>query len=282
MANNPQPGALIFGRTADQENVPVKVLADGSLDVNVAVSGSATAISDGVDDTVKATVVESVANPGTFGLVALASDGADISGGGGGGGAVTIADGADVTQGATTDAAVTGDNSGTVNAHLRGLTKILADVWDSVSHQLKVQVQNATLAITGFVRTGTQAAVADTFTLVDVPASATRATATKASAGVGKRNVCTGFTVTLCANGTAPVPTTPITVAVIDGASGGTTYLWRTQVNLPAAAGGIVSFVRSGLWLVGSQATALTVEFSGAGPTNTYQSVAADGVVITE
>jgi hypothetical protein len=66
----------------------------------------------------------------------------DGSGGGGGGGAVTIADGADVTQGSIADAAVTGDNSGTVNAHLRGISKILADVWDSVSHYLKVNVQN--------------------------------------------------------------------------------------------------------------------------------------------
>jgi len=58
-------------------------------------------------------------------------------GGGGGGGAVTVADGADVTQGVTTDAAVTGDNSGTVSAKLRGLSKIFADVWDSVNHELK-------------------------------------------------------------------------------------------------------------------------------------------------
>src|SRR5712691_6103631 len=40
-----------------------------------------------------------------------------------GGVASTTADGADVTQGAIADAAVTGDNTGTVNAHLRGLTK---------------------------------------------------------------------------------------------------------------------------------------------------------------
>lgn len=46
--------------------------------------------------------------------------------GGGGGGAATIADGADVTEGAIADAAVTGDNPGTVNAHLRGITKQLS------------------------------------------------------------------------------------------------------------------------------------------------------------
>jgi len=69
-------------------------------------------------------------------------------GSGGGGGAVTIADGADVTEGAIADAAVTGDNSGTESAKLRGLNKIFADVWDSVSHYLKVNIQNTSLAVT--------------------------------------------------------------------------------------------------------------------------------------
>lgn len=44
-------------------------------------------------------------------------------GGGGGGGAVTIADGADVAEGATTDAAVVTDTTGTVSGKLRGLVK---------------------------------------------------------------------------------------------------------------------------------------------------------------
>jgi hypothetical protein len=44
-----------------------------------------------------------------------------ISGGIGGGGAVTIADGADIAEGTTTDAAVYGDTAGTVSAKLRGL-----------------------------------------------------------------------------------------------------------------------------------------------------------------
>lgn len=67
------------------------------------------------------------------------------SGGGGGGGAATIADGADVNAGATTDAAVTGNNTGTLSAKLRGLSKILADVWDSTNHWLKVSIQNPTI-----------------------------------------------------------------------------------------------------------------------------------------
>ncbi|MGH8744756.1 MAG: hypothetical protein ACREUY_10815, partial [Burkholderiales bacterium] len=42
---------------------------------------------------------------------------------GGGGGAVTIADGADVAEGATADAAVITDAAGTVSGKLRGLVK---------------------------------------------------------------------------------------------------------------------------------------------------------------
>src|SRR5205085_9744436 len=46
--------------------------------------------------------------------------GGGASGGGGGGGAATIADGADVAQGTTTDAGIITDTSGTVIGFLRG------------------------------------------------------------------------------------------------------------------------------------------------------------------
>lgn len=58
---------------------------------------------------------------------------------GGGGGPATIADGADVTQGAIADAAVVADSNGTVSAKLRGLVKIAANgygVWNYVSTSL--------------------------------------------------------------------------------------------------------------------------------------------------
>lgn len=278
--------------------------------------------------------------------------------------AVTVADGADVTLGDISDASVTGDNPGTVSAKLRGLSEILADVWNSASNYLRVNIENATLAVTQsgtwtvqpgntanttawkvdgsavtqpvsgtitasnttgnvandsadsgnpvkvggkaasaaptavtagdrvdqlsdlwgrtHTRTGAQAPVASTWTGVHVPATATQATKTQASAGSGKRNVCTGFTFTLCAGGSAPTPATPVTVKIIDGSSGGGTLLWQSNITMPAAAGGIVSINRSNLWLVGTAATAMTAEFSAAGPTNTYESVAFDGVIIEE
>lgn len=61
-------------------------------------------------------------------IAAAAAGGGSGGGGGGGGGAVTVADGADVALGATTDAAVSTDANGTVNAHLRGLDKLLAPI----------------------------------------------------------------------------------------------------------------------------------------------------------
>lgn len=58
---------------------------------------------------------------------------------GGGGGAATIADGADVAEGATTDSAVVGDAAGTVSAKLRGLSKILNSAWNSTAGSLSTQ-----------------------------------------------------------------------------------------------------------------------------------------------
>lgn len=50
------------------------------------------------------------------------------TGGGGGGGAVTVADGADVTQGAIADAAATAGGTGTVSAKLRETTALLGSI----------------------------------------------------------------------------------------------------------------------------------------------------------
>jgi hypothetical protein len=77
-----------------------------------------------------------------------AAPGTSSSGATSGGGAVTIADGADVAEGATTDAKVTGDNSGTEAAKLRGLSYLWALVIDTANSWVKVSIQNASLAVT--------------------------------------------------------------------------------------------------------------------------------------
>jgi hypothetical protein len=68
-----------------------------------------------------------------------------VAGGGSGGGPATIADGASVVEGATTDAAVTSNATGTISGKLRGLVAILADIWDSVNHRIAVALPAATV-----------------------------------------------------------------------------------------------------------------------------------------
>lgn len=62
--------------------------------------------------------------------------------------AVTIADGADVVEGALADAANTTGTTGTVNGKLRGLVQLLASCISIGSNWMQVSIQNATLAVT--------------------------------------------------------------------------------------------------------------------------------------
>jgi hypothetical protein len=73
-----------------------------------------------------------------------------------GGSAVSIADGADVTEGALADAAVVTDSNGTLSGKIRGLVKILADVWDSINHRLKVDGSGVTQPVSGAFFQATQ------------------------------------------------------------------------------------------------------------------------------
>lgn len=113
---------------------------DGSVTVSVTSSGSA--IEDGVNNAIKASVIDFLTSSGQANplSVILVNTNGELynASGGGSGGAVTVADGADVAEGATTDVAVTGDNNGTISAKLRGLNEIQADVWDSVNHKINV------------------------------------------------------------------------------------------------------------------------------------------------
>jgi hypothetical protein len=67
-----------------------------------------------------------------------------------------VKDGNDINQGLTTDVAVTGDVTGTVSAKLRGLSKIFADVWDSVNHRFKVDASGTTVPVSGTFWQATQ------------------------------------------------------------------------------------------------------------------------------
>lgn len=77
----------------------------------------------------------------TMGLAATGT------GGGGGGGAVTVADGADVTQGAIADAVVAAGAAGTVSAKLRRLTTDLAALLAKLPAALGITTSANSLSI---------------------------------------------------------------------------------------------------------------------------------------
>jgi hypothetical protein len=60
----------------------------------------------------------------------------------------TVADGANVTQGAIADVAVTGDVNGTISAKLRGISKMLALAFSVANNWFAVSIQNALLTVT--------------------------------------------------------------------------------------------------------------------------------------
>lgn len=132
-----------------------------------------------------------------------------------------------------------------------------------------------------YVRTGNQAPSGSIWTAIHVPAANTQATANKAAAGAGVRNVVTEFSATIVGGTTAPSAVN-VVLNIIDGASGGTTYLKRVQMALPATAGELRGIAMSNLWLPGTANTATTIEFSAAGGANTTESVSMSGVTITE
>jgi hypothetical protein len=61
--------------------------------------------------------------------------------------AVSLANGADVAEGSTTDVAVTGDNPGTLSAKLRGIDKILTAVWNSTESRLRTNAWPPELSV---------------------------------------------------------------------------------------------------------------------------------------
>jgi hypothetical protein len=115
----------------------------------------------------------------------------------------------------------------------------------------------------------------DTWTAGHDPGANTQATCTKAAA-VGKRHVCTGLTVMLCAGDTAPTAAT-VSVRLINGATGGSAYLWQARLSIPAVAGASNGVNHIPCWIVGSPGTAMTLEFSAAGGAQTFESVSMEG-----
>jgi hypothetical protein len=112
------------------------------------------------------------------------------------------------------------------------------------------------------------------WSVIHNPAAGSQATASIASEASVRHVVdCISFS---AASTTAPV-LTALTVNVRDGASGAGTIIWTNQVVISAATGQNVAPVNfCGLNLVGTTATAMTVEFS-ASLANLIESVSISG-----
>lgn len=110
-----------------------------------------------------------------------------------------------------------------------------------------------------------------------VPAAAAQATISRAAGGAGVRHVCTSIGAVLIIP--PAVNQSLIQLNLRDGATGAGTILWSQQFGIGAAlaAGGQQQVNLSGLKIVGSANTAMTLEFSAAGVATTAQSVALTG-----
>lgn len=174
----------------------------------------------------------------------------------GGGEAATSAkqDTANAVLGGTTDTAVDGDATGSISAKLRGINKALAaqlldpdNVW-TASH---------------------------------LPNTNTKATCVKAAPGAGNRLVVTGITATLAAGSTAP-SAVEVSISLIEDAAGTPVTRWSAVTSLQAVAGD-KGGVAKAVYIPATAANkSMTLEFSAAGGTNTYESVTLEGYTVAE
>lgn len=116
--------------------------------------------------------------------------------------------------------------------------------------------------------------------ITHAPAVNTKATISQAAGAGSIKNVCTGLSFIASTGTTAPTAI-QLTVNLRDGATGAGTILKSWTVVLPAAVGYNFGINLSGLWIEGSAATAMTIEFSAAGGANTFESVTMCGTTIT-
>lgn len=111
------------------------------------------------------------------------------------------------------------------------------------------------------------------WTLTSAPAAGAQATATRAAGAAGVRHVLTS----IAADITASAAQGPLIVAVRDGATGVGTILWQRRLSAQTTPFADARIELSGLNIVGSAATAMTVEFTAAGVATTTETVSATG-----
>lgn len=105
------------------------------------------------------------------------------------------------------------------------------------------------------------------------PAANTQATITRAAGAAGVRHVCRSISCSLVALTAAAEA--QVEIRLRDGATGAGTILWALPIMV--IPGGQTGLTISGLNIVGSAATAMTLEFSAAGGASTTQGVSLTG-----
>jgi len=110
------------------------------------------------------------------------------------------------------------------------------------------------------------------FKIFNSPAAATQATVSQAAGAAGVSNVATGLAYSISTVGTAQ---TVLSINLRDGATGAGTIIWTKQFILPVNTTLSESVVLPDL--TGTAATAMTLEFSGAGVAASVQSVSLQG-----
>ena len=106
----------------------------------------------------------------------------------------------------------------------------------------------------------------------NAPAVNTQATTTRAAGAAGVRHICTS--IAFVGSAVAAIAA-PLVVNLRDGASGAGAILWTQQFIVPAGAS--FGLTLNGLSIVGSAATAMTLEFSAAPGVTNFESVSISG-----
>lgn len=110
------------------------------------------------------------------------------------------------------------------------------------------------------------------WTLTNAPAVSTVASATRAAGAAGVRHVLKSIQASLQA---VVAQAVPVVAVVRDGASGSGTILWQDRLIAPAGFNGVISV--DGLNIVGTAATAMTVEFTAAPVATNFETISATG-----
>jgi hypothetical protein len=108
--------------------------------------------------------------------------------------------------------------------------------------------------------------------VTNAPAVNTQATISKAAGAAGVRHVCTALTCTLANDATGSAQAN-VLFNLRDGATGAGTILLSFTLAVPATAGDCRILTLSGLNIVGSAATAMTLEIASAPGAHTAASV---------